>query len=199
MVGLKLLGFYGLMNSQVRAKRHHCKNGRRRSPSPTYLDSVRSNGTDKYKKARRDPSKVCSGSLNPQSQGDGTKDTTDGSTQNQPKRQMGRWSINPKGTEQPKPTTLTFYPPFWQKVLDFAKAQMQLNVMVENTFPALDPAIRGPCSECLLEALAYNKDNNLELEAGKSYAFHCLACSYLIDIWPNHKANMARLVSQVHK
>jgi hypothetical protein len=41
MVGLKLLGCYGLMDPQVGAdynllKHHHCKNGRRRSPSPTY-------------------------------------------------------------------------------------------------------------------------------------------------------------------
>ena len=188
MVGLMPPSFYKLTDSQVDVeydllKRYHHKNKSRRPPSPTYLDSVRSNGTGKYKKARRDSSKERSRTLDPQFRE--TNDTTqaDRPAQNQPSCKTGRWSINPKGKELPKATTLAFYPPLWQKVLNFAKAKMQLYVAVENAFPALAEAINGPCSESLLEALACHEDDNIELEAGKSYIFHCLQhpCIFMFD------------------
>ena len=80
-------------------------------------------------------------------------------------------------------TTLAFYPPLWQKVPNFAKAKMRLYVAVENAFPALAEAINGPCSESLLEALACHEDDNIKLEAGKSYIFHCLQhlCIFMFD------------------
>ncbi|KAF8132957.1 hypothetical protein EV363DRAFT_1449155 [Boletus edulis] len=147
-------------------KRHHFTNERRRPPSPTYLDGIHSNGTGKYKKARQEvPLNRHSASLEPQSLGNKTNDTTDGPPQNQPEERKGRWSVNPKGTKLVNPTTLAFFPPLWTKLLDFAKAHMRLYTTVENPFPSLANAIDGACQECLFETLAYYEDNNLELEA----------------------------------
>ncbi|KAF8122123.1 hypothetical protein EV363DRAFT_1405241 [Boletus edulis] len=139
-------------------KRHHSTNGRRRPPSPTYLDSVHSNGTGKYKKARRDPSNERSAPVDPQSLPQ-TNETTDESAQDQPEGRKGKWSVNPKGTKPVKPTTLTFFPLLWVRLLDLAKARMRLYILVDDAFPPLATAIDGPCQECLLEAMAFNQES----------------------------------------
>ncbi|KAF8425365.1 hypothetical protein L210DRAFT_3653223 [Boletus edulis BED1] len=145
-------------------KRHHSTNGRRRPPSPTYLDSVRSNGTGKYKKARRDPSVERSAPVDPQSLPQ-TNETTDEPAQDQPEGRKGKWSVNPKGTKPVKPTTLAFFPLLWVRLLDLAKARMRLYILVDDAFPPLATAIDGPCQECLLEAMAFNQESgNDELE-----------------------------------
>ncbi|KAF8547546.1 hypothetical protein OG21DRAFT_1490133 [Imleria badia] len=147
-------------------KRHHSTNGRRRPPSPTYLDSVHSNGTGKYKKARRDPSNERSVPVDPQSLPE-TNETTDEPAQDQPEGRKGKWSVNPKGTKPVKPTTLAFFPPLWVRLLDLAKARMRLYILVDDAFPPLAIAIDGPCQECLLEAMAFNQESgNDELEDG---------------------------------
>ncbi|KAF8119895.1 hypothetical protein EV363DRAFT_1194276 [Boletus edulis] len=185
MVGLKLVGFCKLTGSQIGVeydllKRHHSTNRRRRPPSPTYLDSVRSNGTGKYKKARRDPSNERSAPVDPQSLPQ-TNETTDEPAQDQPEGRKGKWSVNPKGTKPVKPTTLAFFPPLWVRLLDLAKARMQLYILVDDAFPPLATAIDGPCQECLLEAMAFNQESgNDELEDG---------------YFPKYRREMARLVN----
>ncbi|KAG6377811.1 hypothetical protein JVT61DRAFT_14585 [Boletus reticuloceps] len=174
--------------------RHHSTNRRRQPPSPTYLDSIRSNGAGNYKKARKDPSNEDSGSVNPQPPSGKTKDTTGDSIQNQSKNRKGRWSVNPKGTKPVSPTTLAFYPPLWQKLLDCAKARMRLYVTVENPFPVLATAIEGACQECLFEVLAYYEENDLEVEAGTSYASNHSVYLQSIDYYPQYKRDMARLL-----
>ncbi|KAG6373012.1 hypothetical protein JVT61DRAFT_7065 [Boletus reticuloceps] len=184
VVGLKFPGIYKLTVSQVGIgydllTRHHTTNGCRRPPSPTYLDGVRSNGTGNYKKARKDTSNEGSTSVNPQALSGDSKDMTNDSSENQLKVRKGRWSVNLKGSKPVSPTTLAFYPPLWQKLLDLAKARMRLYVTVENPFPTLANSLEGACQECLFEVLAYYEDNDLEVEA---------------DYYPKHKRDMARLL-----
>ncbi|KAG6369926.1 hypothetical protein JVT61DRAFT_13310 [Boletus reticuloceps] len=206
MVGLKFIGFCKLTGSQIGVeydllKHHHSTNGRCRPPSPTYLDSVHSNGTGKYKKTRRDPSNERSAPVDPQSLHE-TNETTDEPAQDQPEGRKGKWSINPKGTKPVKPTTLAFFPPLWVRLLDLAKARTRLYILVDNAFPPLATAIDGPCQECLLEAMAFNQElGNNELEDGKFYAFdHFIySGSHFIGYFPKYRREMARLVSQVPK
>ncbi|KAI6023678.1 hypothetical protein BKA83DRAFT_4492383 [Pisolithus microcarpus] len=65
-----------------------------------------------------------------------------------------------------KPTTLAFYPPLWTKLLDEAKARIQLYVATEEPFLRLETAVDGQCSEEIIELVVKYQEDQSELEAG---------------------------------
>ncbi|KAI6014228.1 hypothetical protein BKA83DRAFT_4129871 [Pisolithus microcarpus] len=65
-----------------------------------------------------------------------------------------------------KPTTLAFYPPLWTKLLDKAKARIQLYVATEEPFLRLETAVDGQCSEEIIELVVKYQEDQSELEAG---------------------------------
>jgi hypothetical protein len=148
-------------------KRHHTTNGRRRPPSPTMLDSVRSNGMGMHKKAKL--SLFEERSKSPEDShpsGEEADDVTRTQDQIKPAK-GGRWSVNPKGTLPVNPTTLRAFPALWVKCLDNAKARMRRHVAVFDAFPSIVTALDGPCNESLLETLAWYQDEGRQLEKGK--------------------------------
>ncbi|KAI6122108.1 hypothetical protein EV401DRAFT_1887328 [Pisolithus croceorrhizus] len=76
--------------------------------------------------------------------GDSTKDQV----------HCGRYSRNAKGTIPIKPTLIAFYPPLWMKLLNLAKAHMQLYV------------VGGQCQEVLMEVIAHFEAQGWEVKAG---------------------------------
>ncbi|KAG6379784.1 hypothetical protein JVT61DRAFT_10323 [Boletus reticuloceps] len=109
----------------------------------------------------------------------GSRSHATGQVQDQPEGRKGQWSVNPKGTQPVKSTTLKYYPQQWVKCLDMAKARMCRYITVDDAFPSITTALTGPCKECLLETLAYYEDNKIELEK---------------DIYPERVADMCRLI-----
>ncbi|KAI6020270.1 hypothetical protein BKA83DRAFT_93473 [Pisolithus microcarpus] len=65
-----------------------------------------------------------------------------------------------------KPTTLAFYPPLWTKLLDKAKARIQLYVATKEPFLRLETAVDGQCSEEIIELVVKYQEDQSELEAG---------------------------------
>ncbi|KAL4079786.1 hypothetical protein J3A83DRAFT_4368638 [Scleroderma citrinum] len=58
-----------------------------------------------------------------------------------------------------------YYLLLWRKLLDLAKAQMQLHIAVENAFPWLEEAVDGICCEVLIEVITHFEDKGWEVEA----------------------------------
>ncbi|KAG2115110.1 uncharacterized protein F5147DRAFT_769572 [Suillus discolor] len=90
-------------------------------------------------------------------------------------------SAKPKEpTEGPKPTQLGWYPPWWKTFLEEAKAECHAQHAIENAF--LDSVKDLPLSvtEALMTSLVEWLEAGNEVEVG---------------IWPDHKANMAKLVN----
>ncbi|KAI6033744.1 hypothetical protein BKA83DRAFT_4486813 [Pisolithus microcarpus] len=74
---------------------------------------------------------------------------------------------------------LAFYPPLWMKLLDEAKARIQLHVATEEPFLRLETAVDGQCSEIIIELVVKYQEDSSELEAG---------------FYPQHKRSMARML-----
>ncbi|KAL4080772.1 hypothetical protein J3A83DRAFT_4184744 [Scleroderma citrinum] len=79
---------------------------------------------------------------------------------------MKRYSKHSKNSIASKPTLLAFHPLLWRKLLDLAKAQMQLHIAVKNAFPQLEEVVDGICHEVLIEVVAHFEDKGWEVEAG---------------------------------
>ncbi|KAF8130989.1 hypothetical protein EV363DRAFT_1165774 [Boletus edulis] len=79
------------------------------------------------------------------------------------KKKGGRYTKNPKGSIAAKPTTISFYPELWRKLLDLVKARMQLHVAVEDTFPTLETAVSGKCREVLTEVITHFETNHQQI------------------------------------
>ncbi|KAI5993245.1 hypothetical protein EDD15DRAFT_2367512 [Pisolithus albus] len=149
--------------------RHHARNRRHRSPSPSYLSTI---SLPKLKKQRtttedelgleEDNSEVTPGT--PKLTGQGRR---------------AKYSKNPKGSQPVKSSTAGFFPPLWNKLFDLAKSRMRLYVALEEPVPRHEVAIQGQCSEILFEVLAHYEEKNLEVEAG---------------YYPQYKLDMAKLI-----
>ena len=141
-------------------ERHHANNRRRRSPSPTYLDSVRQGPTGAPDSARPSSKKVCSARLLDQTD-------EDDEAGDKPKRRHGKYSKNPKGFKPAKPTSIGFYPPLWTKLLNHCKSSMRLALIMNTPFPRIETAVEKECAEVLFEGIAYWEDRKFDVEAGK--------------------------------
>ncbi|KAL4069957.1 hypothetical protein V8B97DRAFT_1918015 [Scleroderma yunnanense] len=85
---------------------------------------------------------------------------------------MKRYSKHSKNSIASKPTLLAFHPLLWRKLLDLAKAQMQLHIAVKNAFPQLEEVVDGICHEVLIEVVAHFEDKGWEVEAGNGLLFY---------------------------
>ncbi|KAI5982572.1 hypothetical protein EDD15DRAFT_2202827 [Pisolithus albus] len=147
-------------------ERHHITNSHRRSPSMNYLAGVPNVQSRQPSKkqcldppAQREDSTVDEGK-------DGEADDPKGDSAEDQPRHGGRFSKNAKGTIPVRPTLIAFYPPQWAKLLNLAKARMQLYVAVEDAFPRLEDAVGGQCREVLMEVIAHFEAQGWEVEAG---------------------------------
>jgi len=86
----------------------------------------------------------------------------------EPEKRGGQYSKNPKGSVVAKPTTISFYPELWHKLLDLARARMHLHVAVEDAFPKLEIAVGRKCREVLDKVIAHFETNQWEVERGMS-------------------------------
>lgn len=136
---------------------HHTKNCRPRSPSPTYLNSVR-NRRPKTKRAR------TSHSLSSDDSDD--QHLEDLEIENTGKRHRTKKS---KGTGTNRDATnVGFYPPLWQKLLDRAKANFRLHLAISVPFPDKEESIgnTGVCGEVIAEAIVQWQEQKRKLEKG---------------------------------
>ncbi|KAG6369263.1 hypothetical protein JVT61DRAFT_15536 [Boletus reticuloceps] len=150
-------------------QRHHSRNRRPRSPSPTYLASV-SNGEacPPRKKQRSDPTshKEAKATL-PAEDNDPVPGDKELIPADKPRR-GAKYSKTAKADVSARPTTLSFFKhaPLWGKLLDAAKGRMRLYLLTENPFPEREISIDGICTEILEEMIREYEDNGLELESG---------------------------------
>ncbi|KAG2737913.1 hypothetical protein P692DRAFT_20883111 [Suillus brevipes Sb2] len=116
---------------------HHAKNHQPRSPSPTYLNNIRSQHP-KYKCAR-------------------TGDNID----------TGRKRCNAKKKgDVANPTTLGFFPHLLGKLIDYAKANFRLYLAISDSFPDKEDALSGICGEAIMEAIVHWQDQKHQVVKG---------------------------------
>ncbi|KAG2361273.1 hypothetical protein BDR07DRAFT_1377330 [Suillus spraguei] len=82
-------------------------------------------------------------------------------------------------TEGPKPTQLSWYPPWWKTFLDDAKAECHAQHAIKNAFPDSVKDLPLLVTKALTTSLVEWLEAGNEVEAG---------------IWPDHKADMAKLL-----
>ncbi|KAI6037258.1 hypothetical protein BKA83DRAFT_4486252 [Pisolithus microcarpus] len=95
-------------------ERHHARNCRHHSPSPTFLNTIsmqkskkQCTNTDEELSLEEDNNEVVSTAPGLSGQGHHAK-----------------YSKNPKGSQPAKSSTAGFFPPLWNKLFDLTKAQM---------------------------------------------------------------------------
>jgi hypothetical protein len=165
-----------------------------RSPSPSYLDDVHS-GSHPSKKRH------CTSSATSSREGL-TEEVSDIESNHSAVTQGSRatrHSTDRRGAIALKPTTLSFFGPLWVKLLDEAKAKMQLYVAMEDPFPRLQVTIEGQCNEILMELVVSHQQDGNELEVGTpTFSFFCLVVSvYSFRLvshpgyYPLHRRSMA--------
>lgn len=153
--------------------RHQKRNRRPRSPSPTYLQRVRTEDRRCQKKSKskhsaRDQDAQGSDAGTEQTEGSPALTLVAQDESRAPSRQGGKCSKKSKA-DQHRPTTLGFFPALWCKLLDDSKAMLRLHLVTEDPFPSRPMAIAsdGICSEILLELVLKYQEDGLELEEGE--------------------------------
>ncbi|KAG0695194.1 hypothetical protein DFH29DRAFT_1005677 [Suillus ampliporus] len=64
------------------------------------------------------------------------------------------------------PTTLSFFPHLWGKLLDYAKANFRLYLAISDPFPDKEDALSSVCSEAITEAIVHWQDQKRQVEKG---------------------------------
>ncbi|KAG1762051.1 hypothetical protein EV702DRAFT_1206794 [Suillus placidus] len=127
---------------------HHAKNHRPRSPSPTYLNNIQSQHP-KSKRARTGHS--------PDDQHEDSEDDID----------TGRKRRNAKKKgDVADPTTLSFFPHLWGKLLDYTKANFRLYLTISDPFPNKEDTLSSVCGETITEAIVHWQDQKRQVEKG---------------------------------
>ncbi|KAF8137693.1 hypothetical protein EV363DRAFT_1155703 [Boletus edulis] len=149
--------------------RHHKRNRRPRSPSPTYLQSVRNGDHPHQKKSKRgarDQDERGSNAGTEQTDGSGSLTLVNKDESRAPSRQGSKYSKTSKADVVARPVTMAFFGPLWCKLLDEGKAKLRLHLMTDDPFPPREMAIDGICTEIIIELVIKYEEEGLELEAG---------------------------------
>ncbi|KAG1857126.1 hypothetical protein F4604DRAFT_1931667 [Suillus subluteus] len=64
------------------------------------------------------------------------------------------------------PTTLSFFPHLWGKLLNYAKANFRLYLAISVPFPTKEDALSSVCSESITEAIVHWQDQKRQVEKG---------------------------------
>ncbi|KIK31795.1 hypothetical protein CY34DRAFT_19564 [Suillus luteus UH-Slu-Lm8-n1] len=139
---------------------HHTKNRRPRSPSPTYLSSIRSHHP-KAKRARTRTSLSSDDSDQQDNLEDLNEVDIDNGRRHRTKKAKG--AANNRDA-----TNVGFYPSLWQKLLDRAKANFRLYIATSVPFPDKEQSIGGTgvCGEVIAEAIVQWQEQKRKLEKG---------------------------------
>ena len=164
-------------------KWHQKTNRRARSPSPTYLHSVRHSGfmvnQPNTKHART--SNLRSNN-NQQAAGDSDGDMkvdTDSEVQHTKVGCLTKAAKNAQGgAVVAKRKTLGFFPDLWVKLLNYTKACFRLHLAIADPFPAREEALSdtGICLELVTESIVAWEAQNRRLEAGIYLAGLIVVC-----------------------
>ncbi|KAG2753551.1 hypothetical protein P692DRAFT_20722256 [Suillus brevipes Sb2] len=154
-------------------KRHQKTNRRARSPSPTYLHSVRHSGfTVNQPNTKRARTSNLRSNNNRQAAGDSDGDMkvdTDSEVQHTKVGRLTKAAKNAQGgAVVAKRKTLGFFPDLWVKLLNYTKACFRLHLAIADPFPAREEALSdtGICLELVTESIVAWEAQNRHLEAG---------------------------------
>ncbi|KAG1852601.1 hypothetical protein C8R48DRAFT_777421 [Suillus tomentosus] len=126
-------------------------NCRPRSPSPTYLNSLR----NQYPKSKHTRT------------GNSPDDIDDQYKDSEDNIYTGRKRCNArKKGDVANPTTLGFFPHLWGKLLNYAKANFRLYLAISVPFPTKEDALSSVCSESIMEAIVHWQDQKCQVKKG---------------------------------
>lgn len=181
--------------------RHHKRNRRVRSPSPTYLQGVQGGDIRSKKRSKRSAHRDKQDRRNGQADAEQTDASLSLTLVNQDASratsgQGGKHSKTAKADVVLRPNTLAFFGVLWCKLIDEAKAMVRLHVATEDPFLPRNVAIDNLCGEIIIELVIKYEEDGLSLEKGElSVPPPLYSPDRLLGYYPEHESDMVALVS----
>ncbi|KAI9567569.1 hypothetical protein HD554DRAFT_2039580 [Boletus coccyginus] len=137
--------------------RHHKRNRRPHSPSPSYLDDVQ-NGDNRHLKKksrtnthRQEKQRTVMSAKTEQTDISKASTLVNQDKHCTPSLHCSKHSKTSKAETIVHPFTMAFFGPLWGRLLNEGKAKLQLHLATEDPFPPREMAINGVCSEIIVE------------------------------------------------